>query len=98
MIERSPVECLPMGNQLHDTSPDPEPIIADLRPGLRTAERDETVEQQTATAGVLQSSIPRPATSRARVGRDTGQGDAPVREGVAQVLDERDLSGRAEPV
>jgi hypothetical protein len=59
-----------MGNQLHDTSPDPEPIIADLRPRLaeRTAERDETVEQQTATAGVLQSSIPRPATSPARVG------------------------------
>ena len=69
-----------MGNQLHDTSPDPEPIIADLRPGLRTAERDETVEQQTATAGVLQSSIPRPAISRARVGRDAGQGDAPLHE------------------
>ena len=70
-----------MGNQLHDTSVDPEPIIADLRP--RLAERDETVEQQTATAGVLQSSIPRPAISRARVGRDAGQGDAPVREVVA---------------
>jgi hypothetical protein len=85
-----------MGNQLHDTSVDPEPIIADLR--SRLAERDETVEQQTATAGVLQSSIPRPAISRARVGRDAGQGDAPVREVVAQVLDERDLSGRVEPV
>jgi len=61
---------------------DPEPIIADLRPRLaeRTAERDETVEQQTATAGVLQSSIPRPAISRARVGRDAGQGDAPLHE------------------
>ena len=72
-----------MGNQLHDTSLDPEPIIADLRPRLaeQTAERDETVEQQTANAGVLQSSIPRPATSPARVGRDAGQGDAPVREG-----------------
>jgi hypothetical protein len=85
-----------MGNQLHDTSVDPEPIIADLRP--RLAERDETVEQQTATAGVLQSSIPRPAISCARVGRNAGQGDAPVREVVAQVLDERDLSGRVEPV
>jgi len=42
-----------MGNQLHDTSVDPEPIIADLRPRLaeRTAERDEAVEEQTATAG-----------------------------------------------
>ena len=89
-----------MGNQLHDTSLDPEPIIADLRPRLaeQTSERDETVEQQTATAGVPQSSIPRPAISRARVGRDAGQGDAPVREVVAQVLDERDLSGRVEPV
>src|SRR5215813_7857055 len=60
-----------MGNQLPDTSVDPEPIIADLRPRLaeRTAERNETVEQQTATAGVLQSSIPRPAISRALVGR-----------------------------
>ena len=64
-----PVECLPMGNQLHDTSVDPEPIIADPRPRLaeRTAERDE-------------------------------QGDAPVREVVAQVPDERDPSGRVEPV
>src|SRR6516165_2099348 len=72
MIELArPVECLRMGNQLHDTSVDPEPIIADLRPRVaeRTAERDETVEQQTATSGVLQSSIPRPAISRARVGR-----------------------------
>jgi len=85
-----------MGNQLHDTSVDPEPIIADLRP--RLAERDETVEQQTATAGVLQSSIPRPPISRARVGCNARQGDAPVREVVAQVLDERDLSGRVEPV
>ena len=89
-----------MGNQLHDTSLDPEPIIADLRPRLaeQTSERDETVEQQTATAGVPQSSIPRPAISRARVDRDAGHGDAPVREGMAQVLDERDLSGRVEPV
>ena len=79
-----------MGNQLHDTSVDPEPIIADLQPRLAelTAERDETVEQQTATAAVLQSSIPRPAISRARVGQMPGQGDAPVREVVAQVLDE----------
>jgi len=54
MIELArPVECLRMGNQLHDTSVDPEPIIADLRPRLaeRTAERDETVEQQTASRG-----------------------------------------------
>ena len=41
-----------MGNQLHDTSVDPEPIIADLRP--RLAELDEAVEQQTATAEALQ--------------------------------------------
>ena len=40
-----------MGNRLHDTSVDPEPIIADLRP---LAELDEAVEQQTATAEVLQ--------------------------------------------
>ena len=66
--------------------------------GPRLAERDETVEQQTATAGVLQSLIPRPAISRARVGQMPGQGDAPVREVVAQVLDERDLSGRVESV
>ena len=34
-----------MANQLHNTSLDPEPIIADLRLRLaeRTAERDETV-------------------------------------------------------
>ena len=41
-----------MGNRLHDTSVDPEPIIADLRP--RLAELDEAVEQQKATAEVLQ--------------------------------------------
>ena len=41
-----------MGNRLHDTSVDPEPIIADLRP--RLAELDEAVEQQTATAEVSQ--------------------------------------------
>jgi hypothetical protein len=41
-----------MGNRLHDTSVDPEPIIADLRP--RLAELDEAVEQQTATTEVLQ--------------------------------------------
>ena len=89
-----------MGNQLHDTSVDPEPIIADLRPQLaeRTAERDETIEQLTAPAGVLQSSIRLPAISRTRVGRDAGQGDEPVCEVVAQVLDERNLSGRVEPV
>jgi hypothetical protein len=38
------------------------------------------------------------AISRARVARDAGQGDAPVREVMAQVLDERNLSGRVEPV
>ena len=28
------MECLPIGKHLHDTSVDPEPIIADLWPGL----------------------------------------------------------------
>ena len=78
----------------------PEPIIADLRPRLaeRTAERDETVEQQTRDrrgTAVINSSpgdLPRPC------GADAGQGDARVREVVAQVLDERDLSGRVESV
>ena len=41
-----------MGNRLHDTSVDPEPIIADLR--ARLAELDEAVEHQTSTAEVLQ--------------------------------------------
>ena len=41
-----------MGNRLHGTSVDPEPIIADLRP--RLAELDEAVEPQTATAEVFQ--------------------------------------------
>jgi len=41
-----------MGNRLHDTSVDPEPVIADLR--ARLAELDEAVEHQTSTAEVLQ--------------------------------------------
>ena len=41
-----------MGNRLHDTPVDPEPIIADLWP--RRAELDEAMEQQTSTAEVLQ--------------------------------------------
>jgi hypothetical protein len=41
-----------MANRLHDSSADPAPITADLRP--RLAELDEAVEQQTATAEVLQ--------------------------------------------
>jgi hypothetical protein len=42
---------MPMGSRLHDTSVDPEPIIANMRP--RLAERDEAVGQQPATAEVL---------------------------------------------
>jgi hypothetical protein len=41
-----------MRNRLHDTSVDPQPIIADVRP--RLAERDEAVRRQPATAEVLQ--------------------------------------------
>jgi hypothetical protein len=41
-----------MGNRLQDTSVDPEPIIADVRP--RLAERDVAVGRQPATAEVLQ--------------------------------------------
>ena len=68
-----------MGNRLHDTSVDPEPIIADLRP--RLAGLDEAVEQQTATAEVLhQFFSPR---SRARLGRMLDKVSAPVREAVA---------------
>ena len=51
-----------MGKKLHDTSVDPEPIIADLR--LRLAERDETVEQQTATAGVAAIRVTTRSNSR----------------------------------
>ena len=59
-----------MGNRLHDTPVDPEPIIADLRPRLaeRTAERDEAVEEQTATAGYCSHQFFTPR-SRARLGR-----------------------------
>ena len=69
-----------MGNRLHETSVASEPIIADLRP--RLAELDEAVEQQTATAEVLQVIKSSPAISRP-FGTDARQGDAPVREVVA---------------
>jgi hypothetical protein len=52
-----------MGNRLHDTSVDPEPIIADLRP--RLAELDEANGDRRGIAG-HQCFTPR---SRARLGR-----------------------------
>jgi hypothetical protein len=47
-----------VGNWLHDTSVDPEPIIAGLGP--RPAERGEAIEQQPAIAEVLRVRNPSP--------------------------------------